>query len=1041
MNLLRLKPFIILCLSLFHFGNLKAQKTEFWGMTSTGGAYDFGVIYKTDSLGTNFSTEQSFFRHVGGSPHGSIINAQNGLFYGLARQYGAFESGVIFEFNPETKNYNAVFEFNDKLNGKQPVGQLSEGANNQLFGIASSGGFYGSGTLYSYNYSTDSLRVLHHFNQKTDGSSPEGSPFYAADGHIYGMTMRGGANNQGIIYKYDLALDSFFIIHEFDNKTGGISRCSFIEPTKGVLVGMATIGGSNNNGLIFELNTTTLKKTILAEFDGTNTGAYPYGELLKASDGYYYGLTLLKGQNSKGTLFKYDYTNNSITSSVHFTPTEIELCNGSLIEINKVLYGTSQYGGKLQDGSIFSYNLTTEKLNIIANFDDDERTGRVPKGNLLHYNGNLYGLAATGASAQGQGSLFKYNISSNTLTKVLNFNGSPQGRAPHGDLCFDPVEQAFYGTAQYGEFTYGTIFKYDPVRKTHKTLHHFTGGPGGSYPTGYMVLAPNGKLYGATGSGGANYDGALYELDPKTNKFEIKASFNRKLTGTSVNRLLITSTGELLGLAKQGGSNAFDGVIFQYDYINDTLFQRAEFKYSESGSYPYDGIEESVDGNFYGVTSQGGTNSGRGTIFKFDPVNDTITPVKVFYNNKYGGTAPFGGIAIDSSGVIYGRTNRGADHGFGALFKYNPTNDSLTVLHSFKSSYYTNCKLMIYNNSIYATNYSGGNNNLGYVYRYNMITDSFSITKHLTQVSGSNPMYTQMVATNICYHSFSEQAIKLCDAEMRSPSGKYLWTTSGIYHDTIKNAVGCDSIITFKLTIGKSSSLDTSISSCKPIASPSGKYTWSQSGVYYDTLLNTMGCDSIIKLNLTITEPTKTAIDTFACKLYTSPSGKHIWNSDGVYFDTLQTLGGCDSIIEITLDIITYAEPNYIDTTVCDSLISASTFKVWHTSGTYYDTVEWRGTCDQIFVYNLTVNKSTDTMLNVSTDFEYKLPSGRIVTGAGFYSDTIPNNLGCDSVITINLVLGNSKISQKRHQLPKNQHFNNKKQITAPILRTAKQRV
>jgi hypothetical protein len=73
---------------------------------------------------------------------------------------------------------------------------------------------------------------------------------------------------------------------------------------------------------------------------------------------------------------------------------------------------------------------------------------------------------------------------------------------------------------------------------------------------------------------------------------------------------------------------------------------------------------------------------------------------------------------------------------------------------------------------------------------------------------------------------------------------------SGIYFDTLTNSTGCDSIITLNLTINQSSSSSLNQSACKSYNF--NNQTITTSGTYLDTLTNSVGCDSIVTLNLTI---------------------------------------------------------------------------------------------------------------------------------------------------------------------------------------------
>ncbi|MCB9256793.1 MAG: T9SS type A sorting domain-containing protein [Chitinophagales bacterium] len=155
-----------------------------------------------------------------------------------------------------------------------------------------------------------------------------------------------------------------------------------------------------------------------------------------------------------------------------------------------------------------------------------------------------------------------------------------------------------------------------------------------------------------------------------------------------------------------------------------------------------------------------------------------------------------------------------------------------------------------------------------------------------------------------CLPTFSTISITSCNS-YNSPSGNYTWNSSNTYFDTISNSVGCDSIITISLTILNSSSSAISPVVCGSYTSPSGNYTWTASGNYSDTLVNALGCDSIISINLSINNNTSSTISPSACSSYTSPSGVYSWSNSGTYSDTITNSSGCDSIITINLTIDT----------------------------------------------------------------------------------------------------------------------------------------
>lgn len=115
---------------------------------------------------------------------------------------------------------------------------------------------------------------------------------------------------------------------------------------------------------------------------------------------------------------------------------------------------------------------------------------------------------------------------------------------------------------------------------------------------------------------------------------------------------------------------------------------------------------------------------------------------------------------------------------------------------------------------------------------------------------------------------------------------------------------------------------------CDIYSSPSGLHSWTSSGTYFDTIPNAALCDSIIQVVLTINYSSIDTIYPVACDFYISPSGNHTWSNSGIYYDTNPSIAGCDSVLQIILNITN------IDTAVFNmtpTLIAADT-----TSGTTY---------------------------------------------------------------------------------------------------------
>lgn len=99
---------------------------------------------------------------------------------------------------------------------------------------------------------------------------------------------------------------------------------------------------------------------------------------------------------------------------------------------------------------------------------------------------------------------------------------------------------------------------------------------------------------------------------------------------------------------------------------------------------------------------------------------------------------------------------------------------------------------------------------------------------------------------------------------------------------------------------------------------------------------------------------------------------------------------------------------NTISPIVCGSYISPSGNLIWTSSGTYLDTIPNAVGCDSVITVNLTINNSASVIAPSACD-SFISPSGNYMwTSTGTFHDTIPNAGGCDSVITINLTINNS---------------------------------
>jgi len=299
----------------------------------------------------------------------------------------------------------------------------------------------------------------------------------------------------------------------------------------------------------------------------------------------------------------------------------------------------------------------------------------------------------------------------------------------------------------------------------------------------------------------------------------------------------------------------------------------------------------------------------------------------------------------------------------------------------------------------------------GYTWSDNSTAAKLNITKsgiYWVDITLSGCTYRDTF--NVSIDSFKTAAIsaRICGGQQYTlPGGKKV-SLSGIYMDSIKNARGCDSLITtvtLKVDTLKRVSSNVSICSGQSFTLPSGKII-GIAGNYSDTVKYINGCDSLISsINLSIETVIRNNQSATICagNTFTLPSGKTV-TAAGLYSDTLKAKAGCDSVIIAFNVIVLSTVVNSFTTGICagQSYILPSGRRVT-TSGLYRDTIRFVNGCDSLLTnVTLTVKQAMDNSFSatICTGQSFTLPSGRMLTVTGIYRDTVRTSAGCDSLIT-----------------------------------------
>jgi uncharacterized repeat protein (TIGR03803 family) len=324
----------------------------------------------------------------------SLIQGTAGNFDGTASGEGGApgNGGTVFQVN-SSGSLKAVHSF-DITDGAYPDAGVIQARDGNFYGTTSEGGKYGYsrlrrgyGTIFKITPG-GTLTSLHSFDL-TDGADPQAALVQGTDGYLYGTTLQGGAN-YGTVFKITTA-GKFTTLHNFSSTEGFDPVAGLIQATDGNLYGSTLGGGSlGNYGTIFKISPGgTL--TTLHSFNKSD-GQQPFGTLVQATDGNFYGTTNLGGAYGFGTVFKMDSSGN-LTTLYNFNYTDGSGPDGTLIQATDGnLYGTTGSGGAGPFGTIFAITLGGT-LTTLHSFDQTD--GTVYGGLLQATNGDFYGTATT----------------------------------------------------------------------------------------------------------------------------------------------------------------------------------------------------------------------------------------------------------------------------------------------------------------------------------------------------------------------------------------------------------------------------------------------------------------------------------------------------------------------------------------------------------------------------------------------------------------------------------------------------------------------
>ncbi|MEQ1733288.1 MAG: choice-of-anchor tandem repeat GloVer-containing protein [Bacteroidia bacterium] len=830
------------------FGKMvQAPNGKLYGMAYEGGTYNAGVLFEYDPITAIYTAKHNFNAAVspnnGGYPEGQLLLASDGNLYGTTDNGGLNNSGILFQYNYVTDTLINKFNFEGTTSGQYAIATLMQANNGLLYGVCSYGGLNNAGTLFSYNITTDTLIVKANFTG-ANGKEAFGELLQAADGNLYGQAYSGGINNNGALYCYNIALDTLIRKVSFKNATtGGRPTSGLMQAYNGKLYATTTIGGTGFNGTLYEYDYVADTLIVKVNFTYPIIGSQSYSTLLQLNDSTLYGTTYSGGAAGYGTIFQYSPNTDTVIVKFNFNTANggAGETDGSLmLATDGNLYGFSYSGGTANKGSLYQYNLSTDTAIVKVSFGDVTIGANPEAGLLKASNGKLYGTTTKGGIYNG-GVLFEYDMATKTHTKKFDFNNSAVGSSPQGSLM-QASSGLLYGTTSTGGVNgYGTLFTYNLITDTLIVKASFNYS-NGSEAKGSPIEASNGMLYGTTRSGGVYGYGVLYKYSPITDTLIVTHNFDENgIEGAFPSATVLQAfNGKIYGTTEYGNFN--DGAIFEYDITTDSLVVVKTFTVA-TGVQPLKGLIQGKDSLLYGVTIGGGAN-GQGTMYAYNLVDNTLT-VKIDLNSTTGTNLTT--LLQANDGNIYGLAqNQGANNS-GALFQYNLANSATNIQLYFDGTLQganPAGELIEVGNTL--TTAAVNTLNCG---------SSAIIVPYTAQAAfNANNVFTVQLS-DAAGSFATPTVVGTLASSIASPITVTLPNTAGTGYlirvvSSSPALIGASNGV--NITINASGTSTQTLNLCAGQSTTVGTNTYTTSGTYVDVFTTTTGCDSTITTNLTV---------------------------------------------------------------------------------------------------------------------------------------------------------------------------------------------
>jgi len=727
-----------------------------YGTSRTGGNNNQGFLFKVNSTHTGIVIKYHFKKETGGIPVGKLVRGiDENYLYGVTKTGGKYNYGVVFKVLPNGTNYQVLHHF-DKNDGAYPDRGLQTGNDEFFYGVTSKGGLYNKGVIYAIHYQEGGIQILHHFNSE---GAPEATykveqSLLMADGLLIGR------NNSSV---YSLSSSSDFrIVRNIATKAIAVRTPQYPDrqlkyPADGAsnvpvnnTFRADTLDGALNYTL--QLSVSEYFESIAQTVHSPTPNFQVQG--LKPGAKYYvrYKTSFWPnyGHSSSFTTSLVASSNQSVVTTPANGATNVEA--PTLKVTVRAVTGATRYTVEISASSSFA----TKKS--VTSATDNQRTLTFTG---VAYNTTYYARVKTNINST-YGAVTSFKTKAQVFSKITTpSNGT-------GQIEFDVLKIDALAISQAKRYTVelntsstfsGEKILYTSLGDGQTSFVIRDLKPGTTYYT--RVKADVNTTWGPTTTFSTRARQALTRIWGMTKGSDYAGG---SIYSFSLDSMKFTKHHQVppaFGFGQEMilGPDGFYGTTFTSPYESDsrsTVFRyqpaTGEFIESERISEAitdFSNIQVTMGSN-ESIYAASDTWNNAGKLTRVSP--DLLTIKDFYFFKDATGRDPFARI-IEVDGWFYGTTVNGGNTGFGVVYKVRPDGTGYQVLHDFNYNAGYSPRGLAYGKDgwVYGTTTGGPNDNAGTVYRVRTDGSIYELLHIFANDGPQQPEGDPMVKDGVIY--------------------------------------------------------------------------------------------------------------------------------------------------------------------------------------------------------------------------------------------------------------------------------------------------